>query len=195
MPPRTKRNYKGSLTGATPKDFCQTPYYAIDPLLPFLPDRLIWEPAAGEGQLVRALSRSGFMVLNGDVQRGQNYFEYDCPSAVQVTNPPFSIKFPWLARAYSLGNPFALLMPFDTLAADRANKLFARYGVEVIIVNPRISFKMPEKGYTKGGATFATAWFTWGLNIGREITYAKVPPVPDSEWLSPLEKELAGGTN
>jgi hypothetical protein len=173
------------------KDRCQTPYYAVDPLLPFLPAGLpIWEPAQGEGQLRTALVRSGYDVFGGDILTGQNYFEVQPPidNYIQVTNPPFSLKYKWLHRAYNLGRPFAPLMPADTLFAERANSLFAAYGIEIIFVNPRISFKMPNLGYSGAGAQFATAWFTWGLDVGRMVTFAKVPPIIDSEWQSPLER-------
>jgi hypothetical protein len=162
-------------------DACQTPAYAIDPLLPYLPEGLnIWEPAAGEQLLEGALLDSRYHVVSGDILTGQNFFEYepdnwDCI----VTNPPYSIHFQWLERCYQLGKPFALLLKVDILGTKTAQEMFDRFGIEVIFVNPRISFKMPNKGWDGGGAQFPTAWFTWGLNIGRQMTFAKV--VPDDQ--------------
>jgi hypothetical protein len=158
-------------------DACQTPAHAIDPLLPYLPRNwVVWEPAAGEGNLVEALFDSGFsQVVASDILTGQNFFEFepeewDC----LVTNPPYSIQFQWLERCYELGQPFALLLKVEILGTKAAQELFDKYGIEVIFVRPRINFKMPHKGWEGGGAQFPTAWFTYGLNIGRQMTFMKV---------------------
>lgn len=159
-------------------DACQTPAYAVDPLLPYLPEGLnVWEPACGEGLLEDALIDSGFSVVSGDILTGQNFFDYepdrwDC----LVTNPPYSIHFQWLERCYELGKPFALLLKVDILGTKTAQEMFGQYGIEVIFVSPRINYKMPRKGWDGGGAQFSTAWFTWGLEIGQQMTFAKIVP-------------------
>jgi hypothetical protein len=161
-------------------DACQTPAYAIDPLLPYLPEGLnIWEPACGEGLLEDALIDSGFHVVSSDILTGQNFFEYqpDTWDAI-VTNPPYSIHFQWLERCYQLGKPFALLLKVEILGTKTAQEMFDQFGIEVIFVNPRINFKMPHKGWDGGGSQFPTAWFTFGLRIGKQITFAKVVPDP-----------------
>lgn len=159
-------------------DACQTPAYAVDPLLPYIPEGLnIWEPAAGEGLLENALLDSGYHVESSDILTGRNFFEYepetwDCI----VTNPPYSVHFQWLERCYQLGKPFALLLKVEILGTKTAQEMFDQFGIEVIFVNPRISFKMPHKGWDGGGAQFPTAWFTFGFNIGQQMTFAKVVP-------------------
>lgn len=162
-------------------DACQTPAYAIDPLLRYLQEGWnIWEPACGEGYLEGALYDSGFSVIPTDILTGQNFFKFEPENwNCLVTNPPYSIVFHWLERCYELGKPFALLLKVDILGTKGAQELFNQFGVEVIFVNPRISFKMPHKGWEGGGAQFPTAWFTWGLNIGKQMTFTKV--VPDAE--------------
>jgi len=170
-------------------DACQTPAYAIDPLLPHLTNFLtIWEPAAGEGLLVEALydselSANPMGVIASDILTGQNFFDYEPEHAWDciVTNPPFSLKFKWLERCYQLGKPFALLLPVETLAAATAQKMFAEYGIEVIFMNKRINFKMPNKGWDGAGAQFGVAWFTWGLGIGKEMSFAEIENNDDPE--------------
>jgi hypothetical protein len=165
-------------------DACQTPAYALDPLLPYLPrEWVIWEPACGEGLLVEALYDSDFaegQVVASDILTGQNFFDYepevwDC----LITNPPFSIKDKWLKRCYELGKPFALILPAEIPGTAYAAVLFEKFGVEIIYVRPRINFKMPNKGFGGGGSQFPTAWFTYGLNIGQQISFAKVAPDAD----------------
>lgn len=179
--PNYKRDNKANREGDiyVPKgyDACQTPPYAIDPLLPYI-ERFttIWEPARGEGYLVEGLYDAGFEVVSSDLLDGQNFFDYE-PDGLWdclVTNPPYSIKYPWLERCYQLGQPFALLMPVEMLGAKTAQDMFRVFGLELILLDKRINFKMPNKGWDGAGAQFPVAWFTWGLKIGKEITYATV---------------------
>lgn len=159
-------------------DACQTPAYAIDPILPYLRQfDYLWEPAAGEKYLVEAMYDASFkteQIIISDILTGDNFFDFepdrwDCI----FTNPPFSIKFKWLNRCYELGKPFALLMPVETLGTQTAQHLFRDYGMELILLDKRIDFKMPVKGW-EGSAQFPTAWYTWGLGIGSDITYATI---------------------
>lgn len=175
----TKKSSEQDIYTPQGMDACQTPAYAIDPLLPYLTKfKSIWEPAAGEGNIVDALldcTPHRFNVIASDILTGKNFFDYeperwDC----MVTNPPFSIKFLWLARCYILKKPFALLMPVETLGAKTAQELFDRYGIEIILLDKRVNFKMPKKGWDSGGAQFPTAWFTWQLDLPSQITYGKI---------------------
>ncbi len=180
---KPKQNQQGSTKKSNNYDRCQTPFYALDPLLPYLPSGIIWEPAAGDGHIVTKLTMSGYKdIISGDILTGENFFEtkpldWDC----QVTNPPYSVKYEWLARSYELGKLFALLMPLETLGASKGQRLFERYGVELILFDKRINFKMPNKGYGNSGAQFPTAWFTFGLGIGCQLTFTKVNRYKDGQ--------------
>ena len=158
-------------------DLCQTPPYALDPLWPHLDGiQTIWEPACGEGYLADTLSTTGFKVLRTDLLTGQNFFEYqpeegwDC----LITNPPFSLKYRWLERCYDLGKPFVLLLPVETLGAKQAQDLFREFGIEVIFMDQRVNFKMPNKGWKKSAAQFPTAWFTWQMKLGKSMIFAHI---------------------
>lgn len=169
---KTKINSK-----ETARDVCQTPPYALLPLLPYLPNgKIIWEPACGEGILVNALIDLGYKVKWSDIIRDpkEDFFKFEPRKGFDliVTNPPYSLKYQWLERCYQLGRPFALLMPIDTLAAKTAQTMFSQYGTEIILLDARVDFKMPNKGWDGAGADYSVEWFTWGLNIGRPLTYA-----------------------
>src|SRR6516165_6846352 len=94
---------------ANGSDDYQTPPEALLPLLPYLRrDWTIWECACGKGYLVNALRQTGFRVIATDKKDGRDFLtwqpeDWDC----NVTNPPFSLKTEFLARAYELGKPFA----------------------------------------------------------------------------------------
>jgi hypothetical protein len=165
-------------------DECQTPRYGVWPILDYTPKSwTIWEPAAGEGYMADAMRDQGYTVYASELQeryRNDNiaapmdFFKhqiylYDCI----ITNPPFSIKYDWIARCYELKKPWALLLPVEVLGAKTAQTMFAEYGVQVILLNTRIDFKMPYKGWDGGGAQFPVAWFTHGFDLPRDLMYDK----------------------
>lgn len=145
-----------------PRDRCQTPAYALDPLRPYLPAAAtIWEPSAGEGSLVRTLTHIGHTVIGSDLLTGQNFFKWKPtePWDLIVTNPPYSVKYDYLARCYGLGKPFALLVPVETIGAGRAQKLFRDFGgPELLLLDKRVNFKMPYQGFEGSGANFPVLW-------------------------------------
>lgn len=179
---KPKQNRQGSTKESHIFDRCQTPFYALDPLISYLPYGTIWESASGEGQIVSKLRLSGFHVTATDILSGQNFFRYSpLQWNCQVTNPPYSVKYKWLERSYQLGKPFALLLPLETLGAAKGQRLFERYGIEIILLDKRINFNMPNKGYSGKGAQFPVAWFTFGLDIGQHLTFAKVQRYEDTQ--------------
>jgi hypothetical protein len=173
---KPKRQYKADNYEPKGYDACQTPPHAINPLVKYIPENsIVWEPAAGEGIMARALNDCGFAVTYSDILVGQNFFEYepeiwDCV----VTNPPYSGKYDWLKRCYHLGKPFALLLPLETLGAKSGQVFFKEYGLELIVLDRRINFKMPDKGWNGSGAQFPVAWFTWGFEIGSPMVFENV---------------------
>jgi len=164
-----------ALTASVTNDY-QTPPEALLPLYQYLPKHwVIWECAEGDGNLSRALREHGYKVVGGDILTGQDFLasapdHFDCI----VTNPPFSIKQKFLARAYELGKPFAFLLPLTTFETRARQQLFIRHGLEVVLFDKRINFTRPDAtGYVKPESTswFATAWFTNWLGIGRQLSF------------------------
>lgn len=172
---KPKVNRTGSTTESAVFDRCQTPPYALDPLLPYLRRSWhIWESAAGRGNLVGALTAKGYTVTGSDLLDGRNFFDDPPPHCdVIVTNPPYSIKFDWLARCYALGRPFALLVPVETIGAQAAQRLMERHGVELLVLNRRVNFEMPVMGDAGSGAQFPVLWLCWKL-LPSPIVYGKV---------------------
>ena len=162
---------KPPMSKGRPDDF-QTPPSALDPLLPHLKQGWkIWECAAGMGQLSKGLESHGFTALESDILTGHDFLK-DPPLGdwdAIVTNPPYSLKDEFLKRCYDLGKPFALLMPLTSLEGRNRQRLFGFNSVEIIIMERRVNFVTPSG--EGGGSWFMTAWFTWGLEIGRELTF------------------------
>ena len=161
----------------SPDDF-QTPKEALNILIPFLnKDWTIWECACGKMNLVNGFKEKGFKVIgtdikdqpsdDGDFLKWNLPLSYDCI----VTNPPYSLKERFIERCYQLGKPFALLMPLTALESEKRQR-FWRKGVQLIIPNKRYNFETPSgKG---SGSWFATAWFTWGLNLPKDLNFINV---------------------
>ena len=118
----------------------------------------------------KALRQQGYEVVGSDKLTGHDFLfwqpdQWDCI----VTNPPYSIKEKFLERCYKLGKPFALLMPLTALESQSRQKLYTKYGLQMILFPKRINFEVPK---TKGsGAWFATAWYTFGLRLPRDLNF------------------------
>ncbi len=144
-----------------------TPKEALFPLLPYLnKDWKIWECASGKGHIANYLREFGF-----DVIEGQDFFKDNFEADVIITNPPYSNKDDFLERAYNIGKPFALLLPIESLGAKRRGLMYKKYGIQVIIPHERINFIIPSG---KKSAWFPTAWFTWGLNLPKDLIFVEL---------------------
>ena len=165
---------KPPIHASSPDDF-QTPPEALRPLYPYLKrEWIIWECAEGKGYLTEALRANGYQVIGTDILSGEDFLRwqpdrFDCI----VTNPPFSIKQKFLIRAYSLGKPFAFLLPLTTLETRARQQLFTEHGIEIILFDKRINFVTPNK-VTNSSSWFATAWFTNWLDIGQQLKFVSL---------------------
>lgn len=159
---KPKSNRKGGVL-----DNCYTPPHAILPLIDHLQfTDIIWESAPGDLFMVNALRAHIPTIVHGN----KDFFEWQ-PGEwdIQITNPPYSAKYPWLQRSYELGKPFALLLPVESIGAKSGNTLIAQYGAQFILLTKRINFHMPFKGYEGNGAQFPVLWWTYGLNLPKDI--------------------------
>ena len=158
-------------------DHFQTPATALDALLPYLPDGWsYWEPACGQGNLVRGLNARGRLAFGTDLITGHDFLTHDSPKTwdALVTNPPFSVKDAWIARCYELGKPFALLLPFTVLEGQVRQALYRQHGVELLILPKRVNFQTPND--CGSSAWFPTAWVTWRLGLPSALTFSEVLP-------------------
>jgi len=141
------------------RDTFQTPAYAVDLLIPFIPNNVkyIWECAAGAGLMVRSFRKHGFNIIASDLVgsetvRQSNFLDMsynNYPGEIDVfggqvaiiTNPPFSIKEEFIEASFSYGLPFAFLINADYSGRqiDWINR-----GCEKIIPTRRINYLTPN---------------------------------------------------
>ena len=135
------------------RDTLQTPNYAIDLLIPFIPKDIVfaWEPACGEGKISGRLRQSGYTVFESDIKHTNpenqyNFitgeFKRDLPEKILIiTNPPFSIKDMFIERCFEYDKPFALLINADY---SQWQIDLIRRGCEKIIPTSRIAYITPN---------------------------------------------------
>ncbi len=145
-----------------------TPNEAIDLIIPYLKKEwLIWECASGKGHIASYLRKLGFNVVEGN-----DFFEDNFENAdIILTNPPYSNKDDFLERAYSIGKPFAFLLPVESLGAKKRGKMYKEFGIELIVPHDRINFIIPSG---KKSAWFPTAWFCWKLNLPNQLNFVEL---------------------
>jgi hypothetical protein len=60
-----------------PMDQYQTPDWVTEALIPHIPRRVknVWEPAAGNGDMVKALRHHGYNVRASDIKTGKDFLK------------------------------------------------------------------------------------------------------------------------
>lgn len=131
----------------------------------------IWEPAAGDGAMVREMQSVGLTVVASDmVDRGcgadiQSFYDYDtAPATAIVTNPPFQEcgwgngKARWLYHALDALDVdyMALLMNWSFPGAGGLAPFWAKYPpARVYLMRWKIDFT------GQGAPPMLNGWFVW----------------------------------
>jgi hypothetical protein len=129
----------------------------------------VWEPAAGDGAMVRELTACGLEVEVSDlVDRGaggriRSFYDFGPADAMPraiVTNPPFCEcnSGRWIRHAMEvLGSEYmALLLPLNWPGAESRAGLWAKHTpARVYLMRWRIDFT------GKGAPPMLNAWFVW----------------------------------
>ena len=155
---------KGYLTAdrSSAGDEVYTPFYAVEPLMEFLPkDKIIWCPFDEEwSAFYRYFKENHYPVIRSSLREGQNFFEYEPEKwDILVSNPPFSKKDDVLKRAFSFGKPFALLLPVNSIQGKARFKIFNN-DIQMLVFDGRIDYHTPENmESTIKGNPFGSAYF------------------------------------
>lgn len=184
IPAKTKTPQPQDINESQGRDMFQTPDYAVNLLLPFIPKDItnIWECAAGFGKIYRFLSGKGYEVYPTDINPqfgfgGFNFLKdkltWTRGTWAIVTNPPFSLKRQFYFECLKYKVPFALLIP-----ADYSGWIIkaCQDGAEKIIPTRRIDYITPSglSGETGHTADFHSMWLTKGFNLGRTETFVEL---------------------
>ncbi|GAB5388476.1 MAG: hypothetical protein Alpg2KO_14440 [Alphaproteobacteria bacterium] len=214
MPDTTPHRLGAVMTGANsdsarvPFDFYPTPPEATHALLDFLegkdllsPKRpgMIWEPACGDGAMVRVLEGRGYACLASDIREtgfgdGHRDFLQEPRLAPMcdaiITNPPFNLAEKFLTHARALKPGLICLLLKATYWHTQArSRWFHDNHVDppkpvrpdwVLPIGWRLAFQ-PERG---SAPVMDCSWFVWTLNSRRETCgYHPLPPLTTQEAL------------
>lgn len=144
-------------------DEVYTPFYAVEPLFEFVPKgKVIWCPFDEEwSAFYQMFTERGYKVLRSHIAEGQDFFTYKPEEEwdILISNPPFSKKDEVLKRAYDLQNPFALLLPVNSIQGKKRFNIFKNQ-IQVLAFDSRIDYhtNYNMKEYTKGNH-FGSAYF------------------------------------
>lgn len=141
---------------------CYTPYYAVEPLLKYIPkDYKIWCPFDEEwSAFYNVLKNNGYQVIRSHLKDGKDFFTYEPEEYdIIVSNPPFNIKDQILERLYQLNKPFMMLLPLPTLQGKRRYEYF-KQGIQILAFDERIGYhKIDHMEYSEKANHFASVYF------------------------------------
>lgn len=163
------------IVGANPSkerramDFYPTPPEVAQALVDFLElesGTVVWEPAAGEGDLANVLRKNGLKVIETDIQTGTDFITAEKKKCDWIiTNPPFSIADKFIARCIEHQVPFALLLKSQYWHAKTRYKLFMEQIPAVILpLTWRPNFGFKSDCYKKASPLMDVMWVVWTPN-------------------------------
>lgn len=135
------------------RDTFQTPRYAVDLLIPFIPKDVtgVWECASGQRKIADTLEQKGYFVVATDIKQSEGVQQHNFITGVDlelkpgqfsiITNPPFSIKEHFVEKCFEYGVPFALLVNADY---SQWSINLVQKGCEKLIPNRRIAYITPH---------------------------------------------------
>ncbi len=157
----------------------------------------IWEPAAGNGAIVRELEAVGLPVIISDlVDRGcgaivRDFYAFDeAPAAAIVTNPPFDqcsckgAKARWIYHALERLRVayMALLLPWGWPGAAGLADLWRRFPpARVYLMRWRVDFT------GQGASPALNAWFVW------DCTHRGAPALLMLDRVDARQSDFFGG--
>jgi hypothetical protein len=145
----------------------------------YLP-KCIWEPAAGDGAIVRPLQAAGFTVVASDIA---DYGLVDCESGVDyltakpipgvegiVTNPPYKLAVRFAEKALRENHYLALLLRTNFLESTARLQFFRKHQPARIWISSRRLPMMHRHGWQGPRAPSNTcfAWFIWDAHTDQK---------------------------
>lgn len=147
-------------------DEVYTPFYAVEPLMEFLPkDKKIWCPFDEEwSAFYQYLTEQGFYVERSSLKDDKDFFHFEPDEwDILVSNPPFSKKNEVLKRAFAFQKPFALLLPVNSIQGKARYKIFNNE-IQMLCFDSRVDYHTQQNMlFTTKGNHFGSAYFCRNL--------------------------------
>ncbi len=151
------------------RDEYNTPDWVVEALIPFLPEcRKIWEPACGQGNIVRVLADNGYDVYATDIVDGEDFFAAKSSQQSDgiITNPPYTDSAVFIQRAIDVMMPrngfVCMLLPVDYDSAKSRRNLFADcpiFSGKIVLLKRIVWFERDDG--KKAAPSENHAWYVW----------------------------------
>ena len=139
-------------------DFYPTPAGAFAPLMPILPRFAeYWEPACGDGRLIKWLQAEGFPAGGTDLSLGRDFFADETTREFIITNPPFTLAQEFVAHALLHSRETMMLLRLNFLGSQKRCEWWRNNEPSALFV---LSSRPDFTG--GGGDSCEYAWFYWG---------------------------------
>jgi hypothetical protein len=147
----------------------------------YLP-KFIWEPAAGDGAIVRPFEAAGFRVIASDIadyglpncKTGVDYLSAKPVPGVEgiVTNPPYKLAMRFAEKALRETRYLALLLRTNFLESTARLHFFRKHEPARIWISSRRLPMMHRHGWQGPRAPSNTcfAWFIWDARSEQKRT-------------------------
>jgi hypothetical protein len=122
----------------------------------------ILEPCYGQGAFLRAFAKCGFIEVFGlELDKGQDFFEYDQKVDWIITNPPWSKVRDFFIHAYAISDNIIFLITVNHLIGLRRrlsdmNK--AGFGIKEILFVDTPPPPWPQSGFQLGALHLQRGW-------------------------------------
>ena len=166
-------------------DECYTPYYAVIPILKYIPkDAIVWCPFdTKESEFVKQISNTN-QVEYSHINNGQDFFKYEPDDwDIMLSNPPFTNKRKYFERALSFNKPFALIMTNTWLNDSAPKQLFKDKDLQLLMFDKRMKFNSPD-GRSNYKITFSSSYYCWNF-LPKQIIMEKLY-ISDSKASLPI---------
>ena len=148
-----------STNSRPPGDFYPTPLSAFEPLLPLVRQLNcpVWEPACGDGRLVKAMLDFGILADGDDLNSGYDFLKDTTQRGCILTNPPFSLAQEFCHHALKHSTHVFMLLRLNFLGSLKRKQWWIQH-------EPSALFVLSQRPSFTDGSTDATdyAWFYWG---------------------------------
>ncbi len=173
-----------------------TPREAVDSLIGIEYGRLprhLWEPACGNGAIVKVLEQAGYLVKASDItDYGEgypvaDYFKTSISPLIQgiVTNPPFKLALDFAKKGIRECQYVALLLRTNFLESTSRLEFFRIYPPSRVWISSRRLPMMHRNGWTGPEAPSNTchAWFIWDdSKVTRDERLVRVREITTVNW-------------
>lgn len=166
-------------------DFYPTPAECTLALIPYIPDfvKTIWEPACGDGAMVKVFTQKGYIVHGTDIRDdssiwgkgGIDFLNHILNTRADaiITNPPFNVSEDFIRHALANSNCVAMLLKSQYWHAKTRYRLFTEHTPAYILpLTWRPNFFGAE---ARGSSMLDMQWTVWisGNHDAKYIPLAK----------------------